>query len=250
MGRTPSRARDPLSHRDVGALQLLRHARLPHPLHDRTGGRRRSGLGGRRCGVNLRHLHGQRLGRRDCWRPRCRSLSRRLSKRAGGRDHHRPRTRRAGVQGPHLLLSRAGADRRWNGTPEAQHQHDRRRALPGRRQSPGRRVFRLLHGHQPRRLSGAAHRGIPRAARRLASWLWMRRCRHDVRRRAIRDGQAPPGTRHRAPVDQARTDHADRGSGDGSVGDSPQSGHASAPSSSSSSSPRSSGARTSRPPRR
>ena len=42
--RPPARAVDALLHRDVGALQLLRHARVPHPLHDGPGGGGRAGL--------------------------------------------------------------------------------------------------------------------------------------------------------------------------------------------------------------
>src|SRR6476659_9927930 len=36
--RTSGRTLHAVVHRDVGALQLLRHARLPHSLHDRAGG--------------------------------------------------------------------------------------------------------------------------------------------------------------------------------------------------------------------
>ena len=39
--RTPARPVDAVLHRDVGALQLLRDARVPHPLHDRARGRGR-----------------------------------------------------------------------------------------------------------------------------------------------------------------------------------------------------------------
>ena len=37
--RAPARTLDALLHRDVGALQLLRHARLPHPVHGRARSR-------------------------------------------------------------------------------------------------------------------------------------------------------------------------------------------------------------------
>ena len=49
--RPPARALDPVLHRDVGALQLLRHARAPHPVHDGAGGRGRAGV---------RHRQGRR----------------------------------------------------------------------------------------------------------------------------------------------------------------------------------------------
>ena len=42
--RPPPRALHALLHRDVGAVQLLRHAGVPHPLHDRAGRRRRARL--------------------------------------------------------------------------------------------------------------------------------------------------------------------------------------------------------------
>ena len=62
--RPSARALDAVLHGDVGALQLLRHARVPDPLHDGAGRRRRAGIRRRACGVDLRHLHRQRLGRR------------------------------------------------------------------------------------------------------------------------------------------------------------------------------------------
>src|SRR5579871_6493890 len=42
--RTSARAVDALLHRNVGALQLLRDAGHPDPVHDRHGGKRRTGF--------------------------------------------------------------------------------------------------------------------------------------------------------------------------------------------------------------
>ena len=56
-------------------------------------------------------------------------------------------------------------------------------ALRARRQPARRGLLNLLHGHQPRRLPRTVGRRLPRAARRLASWLCVRRCRHGVWRR-------------------------------------------------------------------
>ena len=45
---------DPVLHRDVGALQLLRHARAAHPVHDGAGRGRRAGLRYRQGRPDLR----------------------------------------------------------------------------------------------------------------------------------------------------------------------------------------------------
>ena len=68
--RTPARAVDAVLHRDVGTVQLLRHAGVPDPVHDRTARGRRAGDGRLGCDVDLRHLHRSRVGRRDRRRPR------------------------------------------------------------------------------------------------------------------------------------------------------------------------------------
>ena len=48
----------------MGALQLLRHARVPHAVHGCAGSGRRPRVRRRRRRLDLRHLHRQRLGRR------------------------------------------------------------------------------------------------------------------------------------------------------------------------------------------
>ena len=95
---------------------------------------RGGGLGfadaGRR--VDLRHLHGQRLGRGDPRRHRRRSLPRAVPQRAHRRHHHRARTLRARLQGAALLLRRPRADRRRHRPAQAERQHARRLALRSR----------------------------------------------------------------------------------------------------------------------
>ena len=76
--RPSRRPRDAVLHRDVGALQLLRNARVPHPLHDRAGGGRRPGLPGRQRCVSVRHLHREAPGARPfsaAWSPTACSAS-------------------------------------------------------------------------------------------------------------------------------------------------------------------------------
>ncbi len=64
--RSSARPLHAVLHRDVGALQLLRHARVPHALHGGAGIRRRARIRRRGRRVDLRHLHRQRLGRGHC----------------------------------------------------------------------------------------------------------------------------------------------------------------------------------------
>ena len=75
----------------------------------------------------------------------------------------------------------------------------RRVALRARRYPARRRLLDLLHGHQPRRVPRAAGRRVPRAARRLASGLRLRRRRHGPGRGAIHRWEEAPLAGDRAP---------------------------------------------------
>ena len=81
-----------------------------------------------RC-VNVRHLHGKRLGRGDPRRPRRRSGARPVPQRAARRHHHRRRTLHARLQGAALLLHRPRAHRRRHRPAQAERQHAGRVAV-------------------------------------------------------------------------------------------------------------------------
>ena len=167
--RPPARAVDALLHRDVGALQLLRHARISDPVYDGAGGRRRIGICRCARGVDLRDLHRQRVGRRHSRRRGRGSFSRPVPQRAHRRHHHRRRAFHAGLQSASILLHRPGTHRHRHRPAETERQHDGRIPLPGRRRAAGRGVLHFLHGDQPRGIHRAAHRRLARATRGLAS---------------------------------------------------------------------------------
>ena len=197
--RSPARPLDPVLHRDVGALQLLRHARPPAALRDRTGGGRWPrpvGLGGRGDlrPVHLDGVHGGAAGRMDR-----RSTARPAAGGAVGRHHHRRRSLHGRHPDPGDLLSRAHAHRRRHRAVEGQRLGDRRTALWRRGSAARRRLLDLLHGHQSRRVPGAAGVRLPRAARQLAHRIRGRRGRDDARRPAIRRDVTAPARRRRPP---------------------------------------------------
>ena len=64
--RPSARALHAVLHRDVGALQLLRHARAAHPVHDRAGRQRRARVRRRDGRRGLRPLHLDGVHERRC----------------------------------------------------------------------------------------------------------------------------------------------------------------------------------------
>ena len=144
--RSPARPLDALLHRDVGALQLLRDARLPHPVHDRAG-RRSGGMGlddgGRRA--DLRHLHldgvSDELARRLDRRPAASASGAPCSTAASSsrRATSRSPFRRSSTFYLGLVLDRAR-----HRPAQAQHQRHRRPAVRAERRraaTPGFSIF-------------------------------------------------------------------------------------------------------------
>ncbi len=252
LGRPPPRAIDALLHRDVGALQLLRDARLPDPLPGRARGGWRPRVRPGRRRVDLWDVYRQRVGRGDPRRPRRRSAARPVQRRPRRRQHHRARTLHPGVQGAAGVLHGPGPRRARHGPPEAKCQHAGRVALRAGRSSARRRVLDLLHGDQQRRAVRADRGRLSRAARGLARRLRLRRVRHGVRPRAVLGGTRPLEARP-GPSRAGSSDPHSRRSPrtPGSPSDSAaRNGRGSSRSSSSSCSRLSSGAPTSRPDRR
>ena len=188
---------DALLHGDVGALQLLRDARVPHPVPGRAGGIWRAGLqhAGRRR-VGLRDLHRQRVGRGDSRRPRRRSTARPVQR---GARSAAPSSRSATSRWPSRRCRRSTRGLALvaarHGPAEAKRQHARRVALRAGRSTARRRVFDLLHGDQQRRPVRPDRRRLSRAAGRLARRLRRAGDRHGVRPRAVLGGPRPPAAR-------------------------------------------------------
>jgi hypothetical protein len=161
LSRSSARALRLCRHRDVGAVQLLRHASparfLPHPALP---------LLRRRELPDLRRLHGAGLHVADRRRRHLRPVARRPEGDHPRRGAARPRSFRNGDRG-----TARGADRGRRGgaagalrppvLPLPRAHHRRRRvpqdqrigpggsALPGRRRPARRRVHRVLHVLQP-----------------------------------------------------------------------------------------------------
>ena len=154
-------------------------------------------------GVNLRHLHGKRLGRVDPRRAGRRPGARPVPQRAARRAHHRRRPLHARLQGASLLLHRPRSDRPRHRPAQAERQHDRRDALRRGRHAPRRRLLDLLHGHQPRRVHRTARRRLSGTASRLAPRLRLRRRRHGARRDPVRAREEAAGRRDSSPVAEA-----------------------------------------------
>ena len=154
--RSSPRPLDAVLHRDVGALQLLRHAGAPDPVHDRAGGDRRPRVrhGGRGRGLRPLHLDGvhehaaRRLARRPRHRPAPRGALRRHP------DRQRPLQH--GVPVARHVLSRPVPDRHRHRAAQGQRQRassdssmDRgtRAAMPGSRSS----IWGSISGRSSRR---------------------------------------------------------------------------------------------------
>src|ERR671911_615180 len=94
------------------------------------------------------------------------------------------------------VLHRPHAHRYRHRTAEAKHQRDRRGFVSRRRRAARRRIFDLLHGHQPRRVPRTPGVRIPGRSYRLASWFRRGWRRHGIgtdpvlaRRTASRPGR-------------------------------------------------------------
>ena len=178
--RPPARALDALLHRDVGALQLLRDARVPHSVHDRASGA--GGLGF--ADADAASIYGTYTG--SVWGAAI--LGGLVADRVA-----RPVPKRARSAGSSSLraTSRSRSSRCLSSTPGLALivigtglLKPNVSTLVGSlyragRHAPRRRVLALLHGHQPRRVHRPARRRLSRAARRLASRLRVGRRRHD-----------------------------------------------------------------------
>ena len=164
----------------------------------RGAGRPRLRGPGRR--VDLRHLHRQRLGRRDPRRRRRGSLARPVSQRARRRHHHRARPLHAGVQGAPLLLHRPRPDRRRHRPAEAERQHARRLALsrratraatPDSRSSTwGSTSARSSVRSSPGTWRSAST-GISASRRRASAWRLAWRSTCSARKRLTASGRTP-----------------------------------------------------------
>ena len=192
--------------RDVGALQLLRHAcpagALPHRLHRwlhrwRCQPESRFRLVGKLGLSALRRLYLGGLPDADRGRLAGRPLSRhpslddrrRLDHRRGPHParrhrvlrHHGGRCRHPADRSrrPRLFRRRPGADRGRHRLLQTLCQRHGGPTLRARRRSAGRRVHHLLHGHQRRRPARAADRRNPGRDRGLALGIRQRGGRHD-----------------------------------------------------------------------
>ncbi len=188
--RPSARTLDAVLHRDVGTVQLLRHAGAPDPLPGGVGAERRIRTDRPEGRGDLRALHRRRLshgaaGRMDRGpdlRPAARRFHRRLRDRRGALQHGRP-------VGPDLL-SRPLPDRPRNGAAQAQRQRDGGRPVPRRRRPPRLRLLPVLHGHQHRGLRRALHLRLSRRAGQLAHGLRRRRRGHGPRSDPVPAGGA------------------------------------------------------------
>ncbi len=190
--RSSARARHALLHGDVGALQLLRDARVSHPVHGPRAQLRRQARG-----LRVRHVHGERVGAGDLRRHHRRPMARPVQERADRRHHHRDRPFHARLSRAAVLLRGVGVHRRRHRPAQAQRERHRWLALRHERHATRRRVLDLLHGDQPRRRARAVHRRVSGAARRLARRLRLRRRRHDARTRSIHSRAPAPAAGHR-----------------------------------------------------
>ncbi|CAG6399012.1 hypothetical protein SCOCK_80167 [Actinacidiphila cocklensis] len=189
-----------LHDRDVGALQLLRHARAAAALPDRRRAGRRQGLAGRRAGHDGRHGHrhlldlpGDGLPARHAGRlVRRPGLGSAQDRRGLLGDHHgRPPDAGAPRRGAVLRRPGPGGDRLR--AAQGQHLDDGRAPLRRPRRPPqGRRLHRLLHGHQRRRLRRAAGHRHRRPELQLAPGLRAGRGGHGA-------GPVPVPAGHPAP---------------------------------------------------
>ena len=190
-----------LLHRDVGALQLLRHAGAAHPVHDRAGRGRRAGL---RRPATAGAVYGLYT-----------SMVYMTSLPGGWIADRLIGQRRAVLYGGILIacghfsmavpvaddvLSGPDADRPRHRAAEGQRQPSSSASCTRRRSAPRRRLLDLLHGHQPRRL----HRARWSAAISDSAIDWhlgftRRRHRHGARPRAVRAGRQVPGRRRARP---------------------------------------------------
>ena len=157
--RPSARPVDALLHRDVGALQLLRHAGAAHPLHDRAGRGGRAGIRDERRRRGLRAVHVDGLHDQPAGRLDRRSPDRPAARRALRRHPDRLRPLQHGLPVADDVLSRPDADRPRHRAAEGQRRRHRRPAVRARRSAPRRRLLDLLHGHQPGRVHRAAGRG-------------------------------------------------------------------------------------------
>ena len=184
--RPSARPLDALLHRDVGALQLLRHARAAHPVHDRAASRPAASGSTRRRPAPIYGLYtsmvymtsaARRLDRRPPDRPAARGALRRHPDRARPLQHGRSRRSRPSISGLALIVLGTGL-LKGNvsvivGQLYAPDDH-----------APRRRLLDLLHGDQPRRVPRAARLRLSRPARQLAPRVRRGRRRHDARPRS------------------------------------------------------------------
>ena len=201
--RTSPRPLHAVLHRVLGALQLLRHAGAPDPVHDRHGGPgwarlQRRGRQGPIYGLYTAVVY--LLALPGGW-VADRLLGQRRAVFVGG-CHHRRRPLQPGrrvdhdlLPGPLLIVIGTGLLKPNISTMVGE-------LYPRGGRPPRRRVLDLLHGHQPRRLRRASGLRLPRAKRQLALGLRRRRRRHGARPHPVHPRRQAPG--HRRPEAERR----------------------------------------------
>ena len=183
---------DAVLHRDVGALQLLRHARAARAVPGQRAGLR----AGRRVDA-IRDLYRSRLSHSCRWRLSGRPLSRLPQGDPDRRHRDGNGTFRHGVPGAAAACARPDHSRQR--LFQAQHLDVARHALPRARSAARWRLHHFLHRHQPRRIALGARRGNAGREDRLALGFCIRGRRHAVRPGAIRAEPAQAWQRRAAP---------------------------------------------------
>ena len=204
--RSSARPLHAVLHRDVGALQLLRHARVPDALHGRARQPPADSASPTRTPPRSTAPTPAASGER-------RSLGGIIADRFLGQYNSVLIGGIIIALGHFALAFKAlpffyaglALDRRRHRTAQAERQHAGRIALRTGRCAPRRRLLDLLHGHQPRRAVRPADRRLPRAARRLAHRLRLRRRRHDARPRPVRRRPQASRPGHRTSEGGRRT---------------------------------------------
>ena len=138
-------------HRDVGALQLLRHAGAARAVHARS-----LQIQPARGLLRLQVVHQPRLPDAASGRFPRRPLSRQQMGRHHRRHPHGDRPILAHVRAGVDSLLRAGVHDPGQRLLQAEHVHAGRPALSAKRSAPRWRLHHFLHGHQSRRLPVAA----------------------------------------------------------------------------------------------
>ena len=182
-------------HRDVGALQLLRHARAARALHDRAGGggQRRPRHDGRHGDYDLRAVHVLRLRAGSARGVDRRPPDRATPGRARRRRDHRGWSLHVGGARALNVLPGLDPGRSRHGSAQAERQRHCRRSLSRGGRPTRRRFLDLLHGDQHRRLVGHDGLSVPGRKDQLAPGVQRSWHRDDPRSASVRVGRKAPG---------------------------------------------------------